>query len=152
RDMAFPRLNAFGFWVTLFGGLLTYFSFATGGAPAIGWVSFSPLTERTFARSSATDLWGFGLIVSGTGTVAAGVNFIATIMAMRAPGMELRKVPFFVWTMLWTSVQILLAIPPLTVGLIMVLLDRRLGAHFFDPQTGGSAILWQHMFWFFGHP
>src|SRR5262249_47498420 len=152
RDMAFPRLNAFGFWVTLFGGLLTYFSFATGGAPAIGWFAYAPLTERTFARSSATDLWALGLIVAGTGTVAAGVNFIATILAMRAPGMELRKVPFFVWTMLWTSVQILLAIPPLTVVVIMLLLDRRLGAHFFDPQTGGSAILWQHMFWFFGHP
>jgi cytochrome c oxidase subunit 1 len=152
RDMAFPRLNAFGFWVTLFGGLLVYFSFATGGAPAIGWFAYSPLTERTFARSSATDLWALGLVVTGTGTIAAGVNFIATIMAMRAPGMDLRKVPFFVWTMLWTSVQILLALPPLTVGLVMVLLDRRLGAHFFDPQTGGSAILWQHMFWFFGHP
>jgi cytochrome c oxidase subunit I len=152
RDMAFPRLNAFGFWVTLFGGMLVYFSFATGGAPAIGWFAYAPLTERTFARSSAIDLWALGLIVSGTGTVAAGVNFIATILGMRAPGMELRKVPFFVWTMLWTSVQILLAIPPLTAVVIMVLLDRRLGAHFFDPQTGGSAILWQHLFWFFGHP
>ncbi len=152
RDMAFPRLNAFGFWVTLFGGALVYFSFATGGAPALGWFAYAPLTERTFARSSATDLWALGLIVSGTGTVAAGVNFVATILGMRAPGMELRKVPFFAWTMLWTSVQILLAMPPLTVGLVMVLLDRRLGAHFFDPQTGGSAMLWQHMFWFFGHP
>jgi cytochrome c oxidase subunit I len=152
RDMAFPRLNAFGFWVTLFGGLLVYSSFATGGAPALGWFAYAPLTERTFARSSATDLWALGLVISGTGTVAAGVNFIATILGMRAPGMDLRKIPFFAWTMLWTSVQILLAMPPLTVGLIMVLLDRRLGAHFFDPQTGGSAILWQHMFWFFGHP
>src|SRR5262245_4516898 len=152
RDMAFPRLNAFGFWVTLFGGVLVYLSFATGGAPAIGWFAYAPLTERTFARSSATDIWALGLIVSGTGTVAAGVNFIATILAMRAPGMELRKVPFFVWTMLWTSVQILLAIPPLTATVIMVVLDRNLGAHFFNPQSGGSAILWQHMFWFFGHP
>src|SRR5262245_43956760 len=152
RDMAFPRLNALGYWVTLFGGLLVYFSFATGGAPAIGWFAYAPLTERTFARSAATDLWCLGLIVSGVGTVAAAVNFIATILGMRAPGMALRKIPFFTWTMLWTAVQIVVAIPPLTVTLAMVLLDRQLGAHFFDVQNGGSAILWQHLFWFFGHP
>src|SRR5437899_1872765 len=152
RDMAFPRLNALGFWITLFGGLLVYYSFATGGAPAIGWFAYSPLTERTFARSSATDFWALGLMVSGVGTLAAGVNFMATILAMRAPGMALRKVPFFVWTMLWTSVLIIFAIPPLTAGLAMVLLDRNVGAHFFDVQNGGSALLWQHIFWFFGHP
>ena len=152
RDMAFPRLNAMGFWATLFGGLLVYFSFATGGGPAIGWFAYAPLTERTFARSSAVDFWALGLIVSGIGTVSGGVNFIATILGMRAPGMTLRKVPFFVWTMLWTSVQIVLALPPLTVALVMVLLDRNLGAHFFDAQNGGSAIMWQHLFWFFGHP
>jgi len=152
RDMAFPRLNAFGFWATLLGGMLVYFSFATGGAPAIGWFAYSPLTERTFARSAATDFWAMGLLVSGFGTLTGAVNFIATILTMRAPGMALRKVPFFVWTMLWTSVLILFAIPPLTAALAMLLLDRNLGAHFFDVQNGGSAMLWQHMFWFFGHP
>jgi cytochrome c oxidase subunit 1 len=153
RDMAFPRLNALGFWVTLFGGLLVYFSFLTpGGAPAIGWFAYAPLTERTFARGPGTDLWALGLIVSGVGTTAAGVNFIATILALRCPGMTLRKVPFFVWTMLWTSVQILVAIPPLTALVIMLLFDRHLGTHFFDTQAGGSALLWQHLFWFFGHP
>jgi cytochrome c oxidase subunit 1 len=152
RDMAFPRLNALGFWVGLFGGLLVYFSFATGGAPAIGWFAYSPLTERTFARGPATDFWALGLIVSGVGTTTAAINFIATILGMRAPGMALRKIPFFTWTILWTSVQIIVAIPPLTAALIMVLLDRQLGAHFFDVQNGGSAILWQHLFWFFGHP
>jgi cytochrome c oxidase subunit 1 len=152
RDMAFPRLNAFGFWITLFGGLLTYFSFATGGAPAIGWFAYSPLTETTFARSSATDIWAIGLLISGIGTVSAAVNFIATILGMRAPGMTLNKIPFFVWTILWTAVQILFAILPLTASLVMVLLDRQLGAHFFDVQNGGSAYLWQHLFWFFGHP
>jgi cytochrome c oxidase subunit 1 len=152
RDMAFPRLNALGFWATLFGGLLVYFSFATGGAPAIGWFAYAPLTERAFARGPATDFWCLGLIVSGVGTVAAGVNFIATILALRAPGMALRQVPFFAWTMLWTSVQILVALPPLTAGLVMILLDRNLGAHFFDTQNGGSAYFWQHLFWFFGHP
>src|SRR4029077_498998 len=100
RDMAFPRLNALGLWATLFGGLLVYFSLATGGAPAIGWFAYAPLTARTFARSPATDFWALGLIVSGIGTLTAGINFIATILAMRAPGMALRKVPFFVWTIL----------------------------------------------------
>jgi cytochrome c oxidase subunit 1 len=152
RDMAFPRINAMGFWASFFGGLLAYFSFATGGAPAIGWFAYAPLTERTFARSPATDLWALGLVVSGVGTLTGGINFIATILAMRAPGMKLSKLPFFTWTILWTAVQIVLAIPPLTAALIMVLIDRQLGAHFFDAQNGGSAILWQHMFWFFGHP
>ena len=152
RDMAFPRLNAFGFWSTLFGGLLVYFSFATGGAPAMGWFAYAPLTEHTFARGPATDFWALGLIVSGIGTLTGGINFVATILAMRAPGMILRKVPFFIWTMLWTSVQIILVMPPLTASLIMILLDRNLGAHFFDTQNGGSAYLWQHLFWFFGHP
>ena len=138
RDMAFPRLNAFGFWVTLLGGLLVYFSYATGGAPAIGWFAYSPLTERTFARSAATDFWS----VTGHGdqrhgdAEAGAVNFIATILGMRAPGMQLRKVPFFVWTMLWTSVEILFAIPPLTAAaLAMLLADRNLGAHFFTTHA-----------------
>ena len=152
RDMAFPRLNSFGFWSTLFGGLLVYFSFATGGAPAMGWFAYAPLTERTFARGPATDFWALGLIVSGVGTLAGGINFVATILAMRAPGMSLGKMPFYVWTMLWTSVQIVLVMPPLTASLVMILLDRNLGAHFFDTQNGGSAYLWQHLFWFFGHP
>jgi cytochrome c oxidase subunit I len=152
RDMAFPRLNALGFWATLFGGILVYSSFATGGAPAIGWFAYAPLTERTFARGPATDLWALGLIVSGVGSLTAAVNFIATILGMRAPGMTIGKVPFFCWTMIWTSMQILLAIPPLTAALVMILLDRQLGAHFFDVQNGGSAMLWQHLFWFFGHP
>ncbi len=145
-------MNAFGFWSTLFGGLLVYFSFATGGAPAIGWFAYAPLTERTFARGPATDFWALGLVVSGIGTLTGGINFVATILAMRAPGMALRKVPFFVWTMLWTSAQVVLVMPPLTASLIMILLDRNLGAHFFDTQNGGSAYLWQHLFWFFGHP
>jgi cytochrome c oxidase subunit 1 len=152
RDMAFPRLNAFGFWATLFGGMLVYFSYATGGAPAIGWFAYAPLTEHTFARSSATDFWALGLIVSGIGTTTAAINFVASILGMRAPGMALRKVPFFAWTILWTSVEILVAIPPLTVILIMLVLDRNVGTHFFDSQSGGSAYLWQHLFWFFGHP
>src|SRR5215471_16208707 len=138
RDMAFPRLNAMGLWATLFGGVLVYFSFATGGAPAVGWFAYAPLTERTFARSAATDLWALGLMVSGVGTIAAAGSFIATILGLRAPGMALLKMPFFTWTILWTSVLIVFAIPPLTASVAMVLLDRNLGAHFFDVQNGGS--------------
>jgi cytochrome c oxidase subunit 1 len=152
RDMAFPRLNAFGFWVTLLGGVMVYMSLITGGAPALGWFAYAPLTSDTFSPSAATDFWCMGLIVAGTGTISAAVNFLATIFGMRAPGMTLRKLPFFVWTMLWTSFQILLAIPPLTAALVMITFDRLLGAHFFDVPNGGSAYLWQHLFWFFGHP
>ncbi|MFN4261358.1 MAG: cytochrome c oxidase subunit I [Gemmataceae bacterium] len=152
RDMAFPRLNAFGFWVTLFGGLVMYFSFLAGGAPDIGWFGYAPLTSAAFSRGTSTDYWIVGLLVSGTGTIAAGVNFIATILTMRAPGMTFRKMPLFVWMMFFDAFLILLAIPPLTAALIMLLFDRQLGAHFFNTQAGGDALLWQHMFWFFGHP
>jgi cytochrome c oxidase subunit I len=153
RDMAFPRVNALGFWVTLFGGLLAYFSFfIPGGPPAIGWFAYAPLTATAFNRGAGVEFWALGLIVSGVGTIAAGVNFVATILTMRCPGMTLTKVPFFTWTMFWTSVQILLAIPPLTAALAMLEFDRLLGAHFFNPQNGGSAYMWQHLFWFFGHP
>ena len=153
RDMAFPRLNAFGFWATLFGGLLVYFSLVVpGGPPTIGWFAYAPLTENSFARGPGVDCWALGLIVSGLGTTTAAINFIVTILSLRCPGMTLRKVPFFVWVMFWTSVQILVVMPPLTAALTMLEFDRQLGAHFFDTQAGGSAYLWQHLFWFFGHP
>jgi cytochrome c oxidase subunit I len=152
RDMAFPRLNALGLWVTLFGGLLAYFSFATGGAPAIGWFAYAPLTEHTFARGAATDFWILGLLVSGVGSVAGAVNLVATVLTLRCPGMTLRKIPLYTWMAFWANVQILFALPPLTASLFMLLLDRNLGAHFFDAQAGGSPYLWQHLFWFFGHP
>lgn len=153
RDMAFPRLNAMGFWVTLLGGIVMYFSFVIpGGPPAIGWFAYAPLTENTFARGAGTDFWILGLLIAGVGTIGGAVNFVATIMGMRAPGMTLRKLPFYTWTTLWMAIQILMAIPPLTAALIMLLLDRQLNARFFDPNNGGSAYLWQHLFWFFGHP
>ncbi len=152
RDMAFPRLNAMGFWTTLFGGLLMYASVLTGGAPNVGWFAYAPLTEHTFNRGPAVDFWALGLLLSGIGSIAAAVNFLATILAMRAPGMTLRKLPFYTWTWIWTSVLLLVGIPPLTAALVMVLADRHLGAHFFDTANGGSAYLWQHLFWFFGHP
>jgi cbb3-type cytochrome oxidase subunit 1 len=152
RDMAFPRLNAFAFWVTLFGGALAYFSFATGGAPAIGWFAYSPLTEKTFSRGPATDFWILGLLVNGVGSLAGAVNIVTTVLSLRCPGMTLTKIPLYTWMAFWANMQILFAIPPLTAALVMVFLDRNLGAHFFDAQAGGSPYLWQHLFWFFGHP
>jgi cytochrome c oxidase subunit 1 len=152
RDMAFPRLNALGLWVTLFGGLLAYFSFATGGAPTFGWFAYAPLTERAFARGSATDFWVLGLLGSGVGSVSGAINLVATVLSLRCPGMTLRKIPLYTWMTFWANVQILFAIPPLTAALIMLWFDRNLGAHFFDAQAGGSPYLWQHLFWFFGHP
>src|SRR5262249_7663147 len=159
RDLAFPRLNAFGFWILLFGGALLYFSFiggdglyGAGSAPAVGWFAYAPLSERAFTPGNATDYWNLSVLVMGFGTVATAINLIATISTMRAPGMTLGRMPIYVWTMLTVSAMTLLILPPLSAAQIMLMLDRYLGAHFFDTQAGGSAILWQHFFWIFGHP
>ena len=138
--MAFPRLNALGLWVTLFGGILAYFSFATGGAPAIGWFAYAPLTEHTFSRSAATDFWILGLLVSGVGSVSGADQPGHHGADLRCPGMTLRKIPLYTWMAFWANVQILFAFPPLTAALIMLLFDRVLGAHFFDAQAGGSPL------------
>jgi len=152
RDMAFPRLNAFSYWMFAFGGALTYLSFFAGGAPNVGWFAYAPLTEYAFSRDHGTDYWILGLLVSGIGTLATAVNLVTTILVMRAPGMTIGRVPLFVWMMMFDGVLLIFALPPVTAALIMLLLDRGLGAHFFDTQAGGSALLWQHLFWFFGHP
>jgi len=159
RDMAFPRLNAFGYWVFLFGAILLYFSYiggeglaGHGTAPDVGWFAYSPLTERAFSRGTSTDYWILSIFVSGIGTTASAINVIATIVSMRCKGMTLSRMPLFVWLMLVVSGMVLLAMPPLTAAQVMLLLDRYLGAHFFDTQAGGSALLWQHFFWLFGHP
>src|SRR5262245_45765317 len=152
RDMAFPRLNAMGFWVTLFGGGLAYLRFLPCGAPALALLAFAPRTEHNSSRGLATDFWTLGLLVSGIGSLSGAVNLVATVLALRAPGMTLRKLPLYTWMAFWANVQIILAMPPFTAALVMLLFDRNFGAHFFDPQTGGSAYLWQHLFWFFGHP
>jgi cytochrome c oxidase subunit I len=159
RDLAFPRLNAFGFWIFLFGGLLLHFSFlggeglyGGGAAPAIGWFAYAPLTERAFTPGNATDYWNLALLVAGVGTVATAVNMITTILIMRGPGMTLGRMPVFVWEIATISWLTLIILPPLTAAQIMLLLDRFLGAHFFDTQAGASAVMWQHFFWFFGHP
>ncbi len=159
RDMAFPRLNAFGFWIFFFGALLLYFSYIGGGglggsgsAPDVGWFAYAPLTERAFSRGHATDYWILGILISGIGSIASAINVIVTTISMRCPGMTLTKMPMFVWTMLVDSWLIVLALPPLSAAQIMLLLDRYMGANFFNTQKGGSAVLWQHFFWIFGHP
>lgn len=159
RDLAFPRLNAFGFWLSLFGGMLLYFSYlggeglsGAGTAPDVGWFAYAPLTERAFSRGHSTDYWILSLLVSGIGSVATSINIVTTVLCMRCKGMTLARLPLFVWMMLVVAVMILFAMPPLTAAQVMLLLDRYLGARFFDTQAGGSALLWQHFFWIFGHP
>lgn len=159
RDMAFPRLNAFGFWLFLFGGILLYYSYigATGllgdaAAPDVGWFAYAPLTSRAYSPGNATDYWLLGIMVSGFGSMATAINLAATALCMRCPGMTLMRMPLLVWMMVVVSVLVLIAVPVLTAAQVMLLFDRHLGAHFFDPESEGSAVFWQHLFWFFGHP
>ena len=152
RDMALPRLNAWGYWVYLFGGILLYFSFIAGGAPAAGWFAYAPLTERAYSFSPGIDYWALSLLAIGGGSVAAGINLIVTVLTLRAPGMTLRRVPLFVWMVFINAFLIILAMPALNAALVMILMDRLLDASFFQPLSGGSALLWQNYFWLFGHP
>lgn len=159
RDMAFPRLNAFGYWIFLFGGILLYLSYLGGGglsgagsAPDVGWFAYAPLTSQAFSRGHATDYWTLGILVAGVGSIASSINVIATTLSMRCKGMTLARMPIFVWVMLVDAWLILICIPPLSAAQFMLLADRYLGASFFNTQAGGSAVLWQHFFWIFGHP
>src|SRR6201995_2908165 len=159
RDMAFPRLNAFSFWMTAFGGFLLYYSFlggaglyGMGNAPDVGWFAYAPLTARSFSPGHATDYWALALIVSGFGTLGTAINIVATVISMRCKGMTLMRMPLFTWLLLIVSMLTLVTITPLTAAQFMLLIDRYLGAHFFDTQAGGSAIIWIHFFWIFGHP
>jgi len=159
RDMAFPRLNAFSFWMTAFGGLLLYFSFiggnglyGAGNAPDVGWFAYAPLTSRAFSPGHSTDFWTLAILVSGIGSIGTAVNFITTILCMRCPGMTLGKMPLLAWLNLVTGGLVILAVSPLTAAQIMLSIDRYLGGHFFDTQAGGAAVLWMHFFWIFGHP
>src|ERR1700720_4068923 len=159
RDMAFPRLNAFSFWMTALGGVFLYFSFlggdglyGAGSAPDVGWFAYAPLTARTFSLGHSTDYWTLSLLSSGIGSIGTAINIIATILCMRCPGMTLGKMPLLVWLNLVMAGLVILAVSPLSAAQIMLLISRYLGAHFFDTQAGGSAILWMHFFWIFGHP
>lgn len=159
RDMAFPRLNAFSFWIFFFGALLLYYSLLGGeglyggsGIPDQGWFAYAPLTSVAFSKSHAADYWALGILISGIGTIGTALNIVATTVCMRCKGMKLNRMPLFVWLMLVTSAMAVAAIPPLSAAQIMLLIDRFLGGHFFDTQAGGSAVLWAHFFWIFGHP
>jgi cytochrome c oxidase subunit I len=152
RDMAFPRLNAMSYWLFILGGLLLHFSVFAGGAPAMGWFSYAPLSETPYSSGAGTDYWVVALLVLGIGSVAGAVNMIVTILTLRAPGMTLRRVPLFVWMVFINSFLIIGAIPVLNAAIVMLLVDRQLQAHFFLANEGGSPVLWQHFFWAFGHP
>ncbi|TWT35402.1 cytochrome c oxidase subunit 1 [Posidoniimonas corsicana] len=152
RDVAFPRLNAMSFWMLPFGGFLLYFSFLTGSAPDAGWFSYAPLSTKPYSLGPGVDYWIVGLVVMGIGSVAGAINIIATVLCLRAPGMSLQRVPLFVWIMLMQAMLIVVTIPPLNSALALLCVDRWLGAAFFEPARGGSALLWQHFFWIFGHP
>lgn len=152
RDMAFPRLNALGYWLYLFGALMLYFSFMAGGAPSAGWFSYAPLTEKSYSFSPGIDYWALSLLLMGAGSVATGINLIVTILTLRTPGMSMRRLPLFVWLIFINAFLVVVALPPLNAALVMILIDRQLNAHFFAPAYGGSALLWQNYFWVFGHP
>lgn len=152
RDLAFPRLNAFGYWVYAFGGLMIYTSWFLGGAPDVGWVAYAPLTTLSNNPGHGVDFYMFGLFISGIGTTATAMNLIVTIINMRAPGMKLMRMPVFSWMMLITSFMIIFAFPPLTIAILQVILDRTFGTLFYVPAAGALPILWQHLFWIFGHP
>ena len=159
RDMAFPRVNAFSFWLTAFGGFLLYYSFlggaglyGVGNAPDVGWFAYAPLTLRAFSPGHATDYWALALIVSGFGTLGTAINIVATVISMRCKGMTLMRMPLFTWLLLIVSMLTLVTITPLTAAQFMLLIDRYLGGHFFDTQAGGSSLIWIHFFWIFGHP
>src|SRR5437588_3137322 len=152
RDMAYPRLNAFSYWLLLFGGFILYFCFLNGTPPDTGWFNYAPLSEPPFTLGPSVDYWALGLLVTSIGTIATGVNLLVTVVTLRAPGMGWFRLPVFTWMSLITAWLILAAIPSLTAAQAMLLIDRYLGAHFFDVRAGGDAVLWQHLFWYFGHP
>ncbi|WP_394285190.1 cytochrome c oxidase subunit I [Corynebacterium sp.] len=151
-DVAFPRLNAFGFWITAIGGIIMLSGFLTpGGAADFGWTMYMPLADRVHTPGIGADMWIIGVGMTGVGTIASAINMITTILTLRAPGMTMFRLPAFAWSVFTTSVIALMVFPLLTAAALGVLYDRKLGGHIFDTANGG-AILWQHMFWFFGHP
>jgi cytochrome c oxidase subunit 1 len=159
RDMAFPRLNAFSFWISAFGGILLYLSYfagsglyGAGSAPDVGWFAYAPLTAKVFSPGHSTDYWTLSILMSGIGTTGTAINIVATVICMRCKGMTMTRMPLLVWLLLVTSCMVFVAVSPLTAAQIMLTLDRYLGSHFFDTQAGGSAVLWMHFFWIFGHP
>ncbi len=152
-DMAFPRLNMLSYWMLLFGGLTIYASFlAPGGAAQTGWTFYAPLSDKLGSPGVGADMWIMGIILVSTSSIMTAVNLMATIFMLRAPGMTMWRLSLFTWNMIITSLMILVAFPPLTGALSLLFIDRHFGGHFFDPSNGGSVVLYQHLFWFFGHP
>ncbi len=151
RDVAFPRLNALSFWMFLFGAIFLNLSFFTG-APDGGWFAYPPLTGKEFSPGTGMEHWILGLAVLGTSSIISSVNFIVTILNLRAPGMKMTRMPVFTWMTLVTSFLILFAFPPFTVAAVLLLTDRLVGTGFFNPAAGGDPVMWQHLFWFMGHP
>ena len=159
RDMAFPRLNAFSFWISAFAGLLLYYSYiggvglsGTGSAPDVAWFAYAPLTSRAFSPGHTVDYWAVSIMASGVGSIGTAINILATVFCMRCRGMTLSRIPLLPWLYATVSFIVLVAVSPLTAAQAMLMIDRYLGGHFFDTQAGGSAILWAHFFWIFGHP
>ena len=153
RDMAFPRLNAFSYWMFLLGGIVLYSSYLSSGGPAkAGWTAYPPLSENAYSPGSGQDLWILSLHLLAVASLAGAINFIATIHNMRAPGMTWTRIPLFVWSIEVYAALLVVILPVIGGGLLLLLLDRQVGTHFFIPDQGGSALLYQHFFWFFGHP
>jgi cytochrome c oxidase subunit 1/cytochrome c oxidase subunit I+III len=152
RDMAFPRLNAFSFWIFVLAGIFMYASFAVGHPPDGGWFAYVPLTDKTYSPGINMDFWGLGIVFVGISTTVGAVNFIVTTFKMRAPGMTLNRLPVFVWAMLVFSFMVLFAVPAVTLAGSLLELDRIFGTQFFVPKHGGNVLLYQHLFWFWGHP
>ena len=151
-DVAFPRMNALSYWIFLFGGLLLNFSFVVRLAPDGGWFNYANLTGKVFSPSHAIDFWVLWVQILGLASLIAAINFFVTILNMRCKGMTLLKMPIFIWTTLVTQILLILALPVITVALVMMTFDRSFGTSFFDPAGGGQVIMWQHFFWIFGHP
>src|SRR3954464_1119057 len=152
RDMAFPRLNAFSYWVFLFSGLLLYSSALIGHPPDGGWFAYVPLTDKAYSPGINMDFWGLAVIFVGISTTVGAINFIVTIFKFRAPGMTFNRMPIFVWSMLVFSFMVIFAVPAVTIAAALLELDRLFGTAFYTPGAGGSALLYQHLFWFWGHP
>ena len=152
RDVAFPRLNAFSYWLYLLGGIFLYSSFLLGGAPNGGWFGYAPNTSITYSPGHNIDFWVFGLLILGISSTGSAANLIVTTLNLRAPGMRLMYMPIFSWMALVANFLLLFAMPVITVALFLLMFDRQWGTHFFDPLAGGTPVLWQHLFWLFGHP
>ncbi|HEY1370048.1 MAG TPA: cbb3-type cytochrome c oxidase subunit I, partial [Gaiellaceae bacterium] len=153
RDMAFPRLNAFSYWAYLLGGIVLYLSwFASGGPASAAWTSYTTLSEVAFSPGHGQDYWILSLHILTLSSLAGAINFIVTIHNMRTAGMTWMRMPLFVWSIETYAILLVAVLPALSAGLTLLLLDRQLGTHFFNPAEGGSAVLYQHVFWFFGHP